>query len=92
MRILHVANFSTHKYGADLYAIDRKISAGLIRNGHYVYDFSYRDVCRNESLFRTTKLGTAKVNNKLLKACDIFESMEHLYRILLGWVPIDLRE
>lgn len=22
----------------------------------------------------------------------IFESMEHLYRILLGWVPIDLRE
>ena len=70
MRILHVANFNTHKYGADLYAIDRKISAGLIRNGHYVYDFSYRDVCRNESLFRTTKLGTAKVNNKLLKACD----------------------
>lgn len=70
MRILHVANFSTHKYGADLYATDRKISAGLIRNGHFVYDFSYRDVCRNESFFRTTKLGTAKVNEKLLQACD----------------------
>jgi hypothetical protein len=70
MRILHVANFNIHKYGADLYAIDRKISAGLIRNGHYVYDFSYRDVCRNESLFRTTKLGTAKLNRKLLEACD----------------------
>lgn len=70
MRILHVANFSTHKYGADLYATDRKISAGLIRNGHFVYDFSYRDVCRSESFFRTTKLGTAKVNEKLLHACD----------------------
>lgn len=69
MRILHVANFSTHKYGADLYATDRKISAGLIRNGHFVYDFSYRDVCRNESLLRTTRFGRSTVNKKLLLAC-----------------------
>lgn len=69
MRILHVANFSTHKYGADLYATDRKISAGLIQNGHFVYDFSYRDICRNDSFFRTTKLGTANVNKRLLQAC-----------------------
>lgn len=71
MRILHVANFNTHKYGTDLYATDRKISAGLTRNGHFVYDFSYRDVCRNESFFRTTKLGTGKLNNKLLQTCDV---------------------
>jgi hypothetical protein len=70
MRILHVANFNTHKYGTDLYATDRKISAGLTRNGHFVYDFSYRDVCRNESLFRTTRLGNSKVNQKLLQACE----------------------
>ena len=70
MRILHVANFNTHKYGTDLYSTDRKISAGLVRNGHFVYDFSYRDVCRNESFFRTTKLGTGSVNQKLLKACS----------------------
>lgn len=70
MRILHVANFSTHKYGADLYATDRKISAGLIRNGHFVYDFSYRNVCRDESLFRTTKLGTGKLNQRMIQACD----------------------
>jgi len=70
MRILHVANFNTHKYGTDLYATDRKISAGLTRNGHFVYDFSYRDVCRNESFFRTTKLGNSKVNQKLLQACE----------------------
>lgn len=70
MRILHVANFNTHKYGADLYSTDRKISAGLTRNGHFVYDFSYRNVCRNESFFRTTKLGTSRLNEKLLQACD----------------------
>jgi spore maturation protein CgeB len=71
MRIIHVANFNIGKYGADLYATDRKISAGLIRCGHFVYDFSYRDVSRNESLFRTTRLGSGKVNRKLIKACDI---------------------
>ena len=71
MRILHVANFNTHKYGADLYSTDRKISAGLTRNGHFVYDFSYRNVCRNESFFRTTKLGTGRLNDKLLEACKI---------------------
>lgn len=71
MRILHVANFNTKKYGTDLYATDRKISAGLIRAGHFVYDFSYRDICRNESFFRTTKFGTAKVNKKVLRACAV---------------------
>ena len=70
MRILHVANFNTDRYGTDLYTTDRKISAGLIQNGHFVYNFSYRDICRNESIFKTTKLGTAKVNKKLIEACD----------------------
>jgi len=70
MRILHVANFNTHKYGEDLYATDRKISSGFIQNGHFVYDFSYRDVCRNESIFKTTKFGTTKVNKKLIQTCE----------------------
>jgi Glycosyl transferases group 1 len=80
MRILHVANFSHRKYGADLYATDRKLSHGLIRCGHMVYDFSYRDVCRNESVFRTTRLGTNQVNKKLITACQRLEP--HL--LLLG--------
>jgi len=42
LKIVHCANFSESKYGAVYYAIDRKISNGLIRNGHFVYDFSYR--------------------------------------------------
>lgn len=70
MRILHIANFSNNKFGAEFYAIDRKISAGLIRNGHFVYDFSYRDICRNATIFRTTKLGGAKVNEHVLTVCD----------------------
>jgi hypothetical protein len=70
MRILHVANFNLRKYGTDLYATDRKISVGMSRCGHFVYDFSYRDVCRNESLFRTTRLGAGQVNKKLVQACN----------------------
>lgn len=70
MRVLHIANFNHYKYGADLYATDRKISSGLIQNGHFVYNLSYRDVCRNESLFRTTKLGTGKLNRRVISACE----------------------
>lgn len=69
MRILHVANFNLRKYGADLYATDRKLSNGLIRCGHAVYDFSYRDVCRGESLLRTTRFGAGAMEKKLLLAC-----------------------
>lgn len=70
MRILHVANFSINKYGSVFYATDRKISSGLIKNNHFVYDFSYRDICRSESVFRSTKFGTSKVNKRLLQSCD----------------------
>jgi len=80
MRILHVANFNLRKYGADLYATDRKITAGLQRCGHFVYDFSYRDVCRCESLFRTTRFGSGQVNRRLIKACTLLRP--HL--LLLG--------
>lgn len=67
MRIVHAAIFNTFKYGDDYYSTDRKISNGLIRNGHFVYDFSYRDICRSENIFKTTKLGTGKVNTKLIE-------------------------
>ncbi len=72
MRILHVANFNLRKYGADLYATDRKLSNGLIRCGHLVYDFSYRDVCRNESPLRTTRFGRGGLAKKLKLACRRF--------------------
>lgn len=70
MRVLHVANFHLRKYGWVYNSIDRKLSNGLIRNGHLVYDFSYRDVARSESIFKTTKLGGGRIaNRRLLETC-----------------------
>ena len=53
VRVLHIANFSWFTSRgkrlddwARYYSIDRKISHGLIRNGHSVWDFSYRDTAR----------------------------------------------
>lgn len=68
MRVLHAANFSTKKYGAVFYATDRKLSNGFIRNGHFVYEFSDRDIARQENLFRSKKLGQKRLNHCLLKA------------------------
>ncbi len=73
MKILHVANLHLSKYGSHFYCTDRKISNGLIRNGHFVYDFSYRDVARYESTLRSQMLGSAKMNRCLLQLCDNLE-------------------
>ena len=67
MKILHVDNLNLLKYGAVYYAFDRKISNGLIRNGHYVYDFSYRDTARCATPFQSKHLGTARMNQRLLE-------------------------
>ena len=73
MKILHVANFSLfsskRKRSDDIaryYATDRKISNGLIRNGHCVWDFSYRDAARHRSPFGGKRFGTEKMNTALL--------------------------
>ncbi len=70
LKIVHCANFSESKNGAVYYAIDRKISNGLIRNGHFVYDFSYREIARNATLFRRKKAGAKKMNQKLLETIN----------------------
>jgi glycosyltransferase involved in cell wall biosynthesis len=67
LRILHCANFSESKYGQVFYSIDRKISNGLIRNGHFVYDFSYREIAKNLAFFKRKKLGAKKMNEKLIQ-------------------------
>lgn len=46
-KIVHCANFSESKNGDVFYAIDRIISNGLIRNNHFVYNFSYREVSKS---------------------------------------------
>ncbi len=42
MRVLHCGNFGEQQLAEVFYSTDRKISNGLIRIGHDVYDFSYR--------------------------------------------------
>lgn len=73
LRIVHCANFSESKFGAVYYAIDRKLSNGLIRNGHFVYDFSYREVAKNSTFFKSKKFGIKNTNNALLETIQNIE-------------------
>ncbi|RKG33863.1 glycosyltransferase [Acinetobacter guerrae] len=73
MKILHIANFGFNKQGAHFYCTDRKISAGLIENGHFVYDFSFRDMARMGTIFKTKKLGACWANKEILKTVQNLE-------------------
>ena len=67
LRIVHCANFSARKYGVVYYSTDRKISNGLIRNGHFVEEFSYRDIAATEAPLGIKSFGTNKMNARLLE-------------------------
>jgi spore maturation protein CgeB len=69
LKIVHCANFSYPKDGELYYATDRKVTHGLIRNGHYVYDFSHRDVARCSTIFRSKMWGLGKTNKRLIETC-----------------------
>lgn len=70
MKILHIANFGYRKSGATYYNTDRKISAGLTLNGHFVYDFSFRDMAKLGTIFKTKKMGQTWANKEVLKLVD----------------------
>lgn len=67
MKIIHAANFNIGKAGTAYYSIDRKLSNGLVRNGHFVYNFSYRDIARGNNKFGSKRLGTGTMNRQLLE-------------------------
>ena len=71
IRILHVANHNFFKYGTSFYLTERKIQNGLVRNGHFSFEFSYREVARWENIFRTSKMGLKSMNRRLLEAIEI---------------------
>lgn len=73
MRILHIANFSLFKNESVFYSIDRKISNGLIRNGHFVADFSYRDISKHFAPLKIKKLGINKMCRSIFKTIDSIE-------------------
>jgi hypothetical protein len=69
MKIVHVASFNYLKDGQSYYATDYKIQQGLIRNGHFVYPFSYRDTARCGNIFGSKRWGVGKTNRRLIETC-----------------------
>jgi spore maturation protein CgeB len=70
LRILHCAMFSVNKYGANYHHTPLRLSNGLSRNGHFVYNFSYRDVARDEAPLGIKKLGMTKMNRRLVETAE----------------------
>ena len=60
LKIVHCANFQLLRDGEIFYTMDNKISNGLVRNGHFVYNFSYRDIAKESNIFKSKKLGIKK--------------------------------
>ena len=52
--------------GNFFYGLERKISHGLIQNGHFVYDFSYRDIERYSRFLGIKNTGLKKMNQRLI--------------------------
>lgn len=67
LKILQVANFGYKHNFQQFYNCDYKIYFGLIKNGHSVYQFSNRDIARQDGFFKS-RFGSKKIqNDKLLK-------------------------
>ncbi|MBE3605637.1 glycosyltransferase family 1 protein [Campylobacter sp. RM13119] len=69
LKIVHCSIFNEYDDGNFFYGMERKISHGLIQNGHFVYDFSYRDWERNLRFLGIKNSGLKKMNNKLIQIC-----------------------
>ncbi|MFL1706910.1 glycosyltransferase [Campylobacter sp. MOP7] len=69
LKIIHCAIFNEYDNGNFFYGMERKISHGLIQNGHFVYDFSYRDWERSLRFCNIKNSGLKKMNEKLIEIC-----------------------
>ncbi len=67
MRILHVSNFGGRAKGAFVHSVPPKLSRGLVRAGHSVFDFSDRDAARAGSWLGNRKLGLGAANRSLTR-------------------------
>jgi hypothetical protein len=68
MKIVHASHFSIRDDGSNFYAIQYKLSSGLTRLGHFVFNYSDRDVA-NANPFRVRALGRGRANKKLIGVC-----------------------
>ncbi|MDZ7817351.1 MAG: hypothetical protein U5K55_01525, partial [Aliarcobacter sp.] len=62
------------KNGEVFYATDRKITHGLINQGHFVYDFSYRDQAKAQRVLAFKKRSIEKMNNDLMEALQKYST------------------
>lgn len=69
LKIVHCGIFNEFDDGNFFYGLERKISHGLAQNGHFIYDFSYRDWERNLRVLKIKNSGLAKMQEKLIKIC-----------------------
>lgn len=67
MRILQISNFDYKKNFHQFYNCDYKLYFGLIKNSHSVYQFSNRDLARQEGLLKSRTGSKGVINKKLLK-------------------------
>lgn len=70
LKIIHCGIFNEYDDGNFYYGLERKISHGLHQNGHFVYDFSYRDWERNLRTLKIKNSGLKKMNEKLVNICQ----------------------
>ena len=70
LKIVHCGIFNEYDDGSFFYGMERKISHGLIRGGHFVYDFSYRDWERSLRFCGLKNSGLEKMNAKLVRICE----------------------
>ncbi len=64
--VVHVANFGTRPKGAFQNNVERKLTNGLIRNGHQVIAFSDRESAMAGSPFGATRAGGVGYANRAL--------------------------
>jgi hypothetical protein len=69
MKIVHASNFSVRWNGEGYYTIPYKLSSGLTRLGHFVFNYCDQDVARANPL-RWRKLGQGRANQKLAAICE----------------------
>jgi hypothetical protein len=71
-RILLVGNFDRKALGRHFFNTDHKLLNGFIRLGHFALPFSDRDVAREVWPWRSSRLGRAGMNRRLLETARHF--------------------
>ncbi|MCK8636963.1 glycosyltransferase family 1 protein [Parasaccharibacter sp. TMW2.1882] len=82
LKIVHVGDFffSLKKKAPTQFSVGGKLSNGLIRNGHHVINFPYRDVARSGGWFGSRKMG----RHHLFRALKEFVAFSAPDILLLG--------